>query len=103
MMVVHVFVHVIAGREADFERVSLENARCSRQEPGVAQFDVLRQQDDPARFVLVEAYRTPEDALKHKETPHYARWRDAVADWMAEPRRSLKLTPLPSGGGEGAA
>ena len=60
------------------------------QEPGVARFDVLQQEDDPTRFVLVEIYRTPEAAAAHKETAHYATWRDAVAPMMAEPRSSTR-------------
>lgn len=90
MHIVHVFVHVIPGQEAAFEQATLENARASLQEPGVARFDVVRQQDDPSRFVLVEVYRTPAAALAHKETAHYARWRDTVAAMMAEPRSSAK-------------
>lgn len=94
MHIVHVFVRVKPGHEADFEQASLENARASLTEPGVARFDVIRQQDDPARFVLVEVYRSPDAAAAHKETPHYARWRDAVAAWMAEPRSSVKYVNL---------
>lgn len=90
MHIVHVFVHVLPGREADFERATLANARASLMEPGVARFDVLRDQENPTRFVLVEVYRTPEAALAHKETAHYAAWRDGVADMMAEPRSSVK-------------
>jgi quinol monooxygenase YgiN len=60
------------------------------QEAGIARFDVEQQMDDPARFVLVEVYRTAEAPAHHKETAHYAKWRDAVADMMAEPRRSVK-------------
>lgn len=94
MHIVHVFVRVKPGREADFERATLANARASLAEPGVADFDVLRRQDDPSRFLLVEVYRTPEAALAHKETAHYATWRDAVADMMAEPRASEKYVNL---------
>ena len=90
MHIVHVFVHVKPGSEAAFEAATLANSRASLAEPGVARFDVIRQQDDPARFVLVEVYRSPDAATAHKETPHYARWRDAVAEWMAEPRSSVK-------------
>lgn len=90
MHIVHVFVHVKAGCENAFETATLANARASLAEPGVARFDVVRQQDDPSRFVLVEVYRSPEAALAHKETPHYATWRDTVADMMAEPRSSMK-------------
>jgi autoinducer 2-degrading protein len=60
------------------------------QEPGIARFDVIQQLEDPTRFVLVEVYRTPEDPARHKETAHYQRWRDAVAEMMAEPRSSVK-------------
>jgi quinol monooxygenase YgiN len=91
MLIVHVFVHVKSEAVAAFRQVSCENAQCSRQEPGVAQFDVLQQQDDPTRFVLVEVYRDTAAAAAHKETAHYARWRDAVAPMMAEPRCSLKF------------
>ena len=92
MVIVHVFVHVKPDRIDAFKTAALENARNSVQEPGVARFDVAQQQDDPTRFVLVEVYRTPEDPARHKETAHYATWRDAVADMMAEPRTSVKYS-----------
>jgi (4S)-4-hydroxy-5-phosphonooxypentane-2,3-dione isomerase len=90
MLIVHVFVQVKAGQEEAFKAATLENARNSVQEPGVARFDVLQQADDPRRFVLVEVYRSAEAPASHKETAHYAAWRDAVADMMAEPRTSVK-------------
>jgi (4S)-4-hydroxy-5-phosphonooxypentane-2,3-dione isomerase len=90
MFIVHVHVHVREDCVDAFREVSVANARKSVQEPGVARFDVVQQLDDPTRFVLVEVYRTPEDPAKHKETAHYAAWRDAVADMMAEPRSSVK-------------
>jgi len=92
MFIVHVFVHVKPDQVEGFRNATLENARNSIQEPGIAQFDVIQQQDDPARFVLVEVYRTPDDPARHKETTHYQKWRDAVADMMAEPRTSVKYT-----------
>jgi autoinducer 2-degrading protein len=94
MLIVHVFVHVKPGCEAAFEKATLANARASLTEPGVARFDVVRQADDPTRFVLVEVYRSPAAALAHKEMAHYATWRDTVADMMAEPRSSLKYLNL---------
>jgi len=90
MFIVHVFVHVEPDRVEAFKAASLENARHSVQEPGIARFDVIQQQDDPTRFVLVEVYRTVEDSARHKDTPHYAQWRDTVAAMMAEPRTSIK-------------
>ena len=94
MLIVHVFVHVKSDQIEAFQTATLENARNSVQEPGIARFDVIQQKDDPARFVLVEVYRTPEDPAKHKETAHYQKWRDTVADMMAEPRTSIKYTNI---------
>ena len=90
MLIVHVFVHVKTEHVEAFRTATLENARNSIQEPGIACFDVIQQQDDPTRFVLVEIYRTLDDPARHKETAHYQKWRDAVADMMAEPRSSIK-------------
>ena len=90
MFIVHVFVHVKDDHVDAFKAASLENARASVEEPGVARFDVIQQQDDPTRFVLVEVYRTPDDPGRHKETAHYQKWRDTVAEMMAEPRTSIK-------------
>jgi len=92
MLVVHVHVHVKPERIDAFKEASVANSKKSLQEPGIARFDVVQQNDDPARFVLVEVYRTAEDPARHKETEHYQTWRDTVADMMAEPRSSVKYT-----------
>jgi autoinducer 2-degrading protein len=92
MFIVHVFAHIKPDQVEAFQAATLENARNSIQEPGIARFDVIQQQDDPTRFVLVEVYRTLDDPARHKETPHYQKWRDTVADMMAEPRTSIKYT-----------
>ncbi|MCE5186653.1 MAG: antibiotic biosynthesis monooxygenase [Planctomycetaceae bacterium] len=94
MFIVHVFVHVKPDQAERFIAASVENARNSRREPGVVQFDVLRQKDDPCRFVLIEVYRTEADAGLHKVTEHYKEWRDTVAEMMAEPRRGIKYDNL---------
>jgi quinol monooxygenase YgiN len=91
MFIVHVFIHVKPACVEDFKAATLANVQNSIQEPGIARFDFLAQQDDPNRFTLVEVYNTPEDAAKHKETAHYAVWRDTVADMMTEPRSSIKF------------
>ena len=90
MFIVHVFVHVHPAQVEAFKAVTIENARNSVLEPGIARFDVIQQQDDPTRFVLVEVYRTPDDPARHKETAHYKKWREAVEPMMAEPRTSVK-------------
>ena len=94
MLIVHVHVRVKPESVAAFREASIENARNSVQEPGIARFDVIQQQDDATRFLLIEVYRTPEAAPAHKETAHYAKWRDAVASMMAEPRSSVKFNAL---------
>ena len=94
MLVVHVSVHVKDGYIDAFRAASLENARSSVQEPGVARFDIIQQVDDPRRFMLIEVYRTPDAPAKHKQTAHYARWSSTVMEMMAEPRRSVKYTNL---------
>jgi len=94
MFIVHVFAHVKPDQVETFRAATIENARNSIQEPGIAKFDVIQQQDDPTRFVLVEVYRTSDDPARHKETAHYQKWRDTVADMMAEPRTSVKYTDV---------
>ena len=92
MLIVHVQVHVKPESVEAFKRACITNARESLKEPGIARFDVVQQQDDPTKFVLVEGYRTPEAPAAHKETRHYQTWRDAVAPMMAEPRSSVKFS-----------
>jgi quinol monooxygenase YgiN len=94
MLVVHIQVHVKPEYAAAFKEASLANARESIKEPGIARFDIVQQQDDPTRFIFVEAYRTKDAPAAHKETKHYQTWRDAVAPMMAEPRASLKCENL---------
>jgi len=94
MLVVHVHVHVKPEFVEPFKQATVANARESIKEPGIARFDCVQQQDDPTRFVLVEAYRTPEAPAAHKETQHYQTWRDTVAPMMAEPRTSVKFGNL---------
>ncbi len=94
MLIVHVFVQVKPQDVENFKAASVENASKSVKEPGVARFDVIQQADDPNRFVLVEVYRTADDPARHKETAHYQKWRDTVADMMAEPRSAIKYTNI---------
>lgn len=96
MLIVHVHVHVKPESVEEFKQATMENARASAQEPGIARFDVMQSQDDATRFVLTEVYLTPEAVAAHKETAHYAKWRDAVEPMMAEPRqRSLYNAVFP--------
>ena len=94
MHVTLVHVHVLPDHIDDFIRASEANHAASIQEPGNLRFDILQSPDDPARFVLYEAYRTAGDAAAHKETAHYLSWRETVADWMAGPRQGVPFNGL---------
>jgi (4S)-4-hydroxy-5-phosphonooxypentane-2,3-dione isomerase len=92
MIIMHVFVQVKAEHVEAFRTATIENASNSVQEPGVARFDVIQQNDDPTRFVLVEVYRSAEAPGRHKETAHYLKWRDTVTEMMAVPRTAVNYT-----------
>jgi (4S)-4-hydroxy-5-phosphonooxypentane-2,3-dione isomerase len=92
MLVVHVHARVKPEAVESFKQATLENALHSVREPGIARFDVVQQEGDPTRFVLVEVYRTADAPAAHKITRHYQTWRDAVASMMAEPRASVKFS-----------
>ena len=103
MLVVHVHVRVWPERVDDFLAASLVNAKASLTEAGVLRFDVIQDQADPTHVVLVEVYRDADASAAHKLTPHYAQWRDTVADMMAEPRTSEKFSAVFPAAGEGWA
>lgn len=94
MYFVCVSIHVKAEFAGLFVAATLDNARGTRREPGNLRFDVLQREDDPNRFFLYEAYRDKEAFEKHQKSGHYARWREAVNDWMAEPRVGLRHLPV---------
>ena len=91
MNIVHVHVHVKPEFVEAFKQATIENASNSVKEPGIARFDVIQQADDPTRFILVEVYKSAEAVAAHKETAHYAKWRDMVGEMMAEPRQGIKF------------
>jgi (4S)-4-hydroxy-5-phosphonooxypentane-2,3-dione isomerase len=94
MQIVLVHVHVKPEFVEAFQKASIDNASNSVKEAGIARFDVIQQADDPTKFMLVEVYTTTDAQAAHKETVHYARWRDTVAEMMAEPRQGIKYTNI---------
>ena len=94
MLIVHVHVNVRPEFVEAFKKATIENAKNSVKEPGIARFDVIQQTEDPTKFILVEVYRNAEASAAHKETAHYARWRDTVAEMMAEPRQGIKYSNI---------
>ncbi len=94
MLVVHVHVRVRPEQVEDFLAATVVNARESLAEPGVLRFDVIQDQADRTHVVLTEVYRDEQASAAHKLTPHYAAWRDAVAEMMAEPRQSVRYSAV---------
>ncbi len=94
MLIVHVHVNIKSQFIEAFKQATIENATNSVKEPGIARFDVIQQADDPTKFILVEVYKTVEASAAHKETAHYARWRDTVAEMMSEPRHGVKYANI---------
>jgi len=101
MYVVSVTIMVKQEFVEPFVEATLDNARQTRKEPGNVRFDVSRCTDDPTRFLLYEVYRSPADFETHHQAPHYLRWKEAVADWMAKPRQGVKHESVFFGDAEG--
>jgi (4S)-4-hydroxy-5-phosphonooxypentane-2,3-dione isomerase len=66
----------------------------SRREPGISRFELLQDEADPSRFVLVETYRDAVAQAAHKETAHYLKWKELVEPMMAEPRTRALYSPI---------
>ncbi len=94
MYIIHVHIRVKPESIEAFRNASLENARNSILEPGIARFDVLQEADDPSHFELIEVYRTADDSAKHKETAHYNKWRELAEPMLAEPRTRTRYINL---------
>ena len=89
MYIMHVFIKVKPDMIEEFKAVTLENAHNSLKEAGVLRFDVVQETEDPARFALLEVYRTQQDTVLHKETAHFKRWKELAEPMMAEPRTRI--------------
>jgi quinol monooxygenase YgiN len=94
MLILHVHMQIKPEYVEAFKEATIENARNSVKEPGIARFDFMQQEDDPTRFVLSEVYRTPEASLQHKETAHYAAWAAKVEHMFVQPRTRSRLTTI---------
>ena len=90
MIVTCVHVKVKPEKINDFKKATIENHNQSVKEPGNLRFDLLQDATDTSKFLIYEAYESDEASLAHKSTAHYMKWREAVQDWMAEPRQGIK-------------
>lgn len=89
-----VFVDVKPENVEDFKKITIYNHENSRKEAGNVRFDVLQDNNDPTKFVLVEVFADEAAAAFHKTTEHYLKWRETVAPYMASPRKAMPTTPV---------
>ncbi len=94
MLITQVMFHVKAEHVETFKTITLENARNSVREPGIARFDFVQQAEDPTRFALVEVFRDAEAPARHRETAHFQAWLAAVGDLLVEPRTRQQYTNI---------
>jgi (4S)-4-hydroxy-5-phosphonooxypentane-2,3-dione isomerase len=94
MLVIQVNVHVNDDQIEQFIKATEENVKNSVLETGVARFDFFQNQEEPTRFILIEAYRDENAPTRHKETEHYKKWKAAVEPMMSEPRFSIKYSNI---------
>ncbi|MGL1892829.1 MAG: antibiotic biosynthesis monooxygenase [Spirochaetaceae bacterium] len=94
MLTVNVKVYVKEENIQDFINASVENANGSNKEDGIIRFDIIQNIADPKQFMLVEVYKTLDAPALHKETEHYKKWRDTVADMMEKPRTNEKYSQI---------
>jgi (4S)-4-hydroxy-5-phosphonooxypentane-2,3-dione isomerase len=94
MIATCVHIKIIPGKEKEFIAATSENRSHSIKEPGNLRFDFLQDPYDANTFMLYEAYESEAAAAAHKDTAHYAKWRDTVADWMAIPRNGVRYNIL---------
>ena len=99
MFVTLVHCHVKPEHADAFAAACRANAEASSREPGNLRFDLLRLAEDPNRFLLYEWYETEAAQRAHKDTPHYAAWREATADMFEEPRTGVRYEGLFPGTG----
>ncbi|KAH3763965.1 antibiotic biosynthesis monooxygenase [Pelomyxa schiedti] len=91
---VNVSIFVKPENVGEFLEASLVNARSTHHEPGCVRFDVAQHEEDKTRFLFIEVYKTKEDFTRHQQTPHYLKWRETVAPWMAKPREGVRFNCL---------
>src|SRR4051812_19626827 len=94
MLILHVHIQIKPEYVDAFKEATIENARNSLNEPGIARFDFMQHEDDPTRFVLSEVYRSADASLKHKQTAHYAAWAEKVDHMFEQPRTRTRLTTV---------
>ena len=94
MITTIVYVHVKEENIVEFIEATIKNHEASVKENGNMRFDFLQDENNPAKFILYEAYESKETAKKHKETEHYLTWRKTVEPWMAEKRLGVPHTAI---------
>ncbi len=78
---------VLPEHADDWPRITADFTRATRAEPGCLWFDWSRSLDDPAEYVLVEAFRDGEAGAAHVGSAHFAEARRTLPPHLAETPR----------------
>lgn len=62
------------------------NVQASLQKPGVIQFDLLQETQNPLRLLLYEVYQSNQALEAHRLTLHYKRWSDVAVPMLVGQR-----------------
>ena len=86
MYVVIVSARVKPEQRGRFLEAIEDNAVSAvRDEPDCLRFDVVRNREDPDHYLFYEVYRDEPAFQAHRDTPHFARWREAAEVCLSEP------------------
>jgi quinol monooxygenase YgiN len=79
-----------AGKEAELEALLKEMVVESKPEQGCVVYDLYQFKDSPADFFLIEIWETAETLDAHKETAHFAKFKQ-LAPELIEAKSSEEL------------
>ena len=73
---------------------TLEMAHESLKEDGVRRFEVIRQENDPAHFIMYKTFNARGDYDAHLTTLHVKDWQQKIQGMLAGPTREDAYTQL---------
>jgi len=86
MLVLLVTVRVKPEHLAEFLPAAWHNAEHAvADEPGCLRFDIIQDREDTHLFRFYEVYKDDAALAAHRQTPHFKKYIEASAPWMAVP------------------
>ena len=90
MYALTVIAYVLENETEAFLQKTMVCARATRSENGNLRYDILQNEDNPLGFVIYEVYRSKDDFLFHRTTPHSQKWKAETESMMAKPRERIR-------------